>query len=109
MLSLLPAPEHADSLPAATARACLPHWLEAAGWAAALMSDATAAAMGRLPSTRREGVPMHALQWVGFLPAMTLSGNRDFPVPYTISGGWCCHASTARPGARTFPCTHCMG
>ncbi len=42
-------------LPAATARACLPHWLEAAGWLAGLLSDATAAAMGRLPATPRTG------------------------------------------------------
>ncbi len=65
MQSLLPTTEHADSLPAATARSCLPHWLEAAGWAAALMSDATAAAMGRLPSTRREEASLHIMQGVG--------------------------------------------
>ncbi len=33
----------------ATARACLPYWMEMAAWAVALLSDATAAAMGRLP------------------------------------------------------------
>ncbi len=43
----------ASALPAATARACLPYWLEATGWAVALLSDATAAAMGRLPATKR--------------------------------------------------------
>ncbi len=66
--SLLPKTKYADSLPAATARSCLPHWLEAAGWAAALMSDAAAAAMGRLPSTWREGLPVHVLQGVGCRP-----------------------------------------
>ncbi len=47
--------EEASALPAAVARACLPYWLEAAGWAVALLSDATAAAMGRLPATPRTG------------------------------------------------------
>ncbi len=37
--------------PAATALACLPYWMETAAWAAALLSDAMAAAMGRLPSS----------------------------------------------------------
>ncbi len=45
--------EDAHACPAATARSCLPHWLEALGWAVALMSDAAAAAMGRLPATPR--------------------------------------------------------
>ncbi len=40
------------SLQEATARACIAFRLEAAGWLVALMSDATAAAMGRLPSTK---------------------------------------------------------
>ncbi len=50
-------------LPAATAQACLPYWLETAGWLAALLSDAAAAAMGRLPATPRPETPyskMHA-------------------------------------------------
>ncbi len=66
--SLLPTTEHVDPLPAATARSCLPHWLEAAGWAAALMSDATAAAMGRLHSTRRGEAPVHIMQGVSYCP-----------------------------------------
>ncbi len=37
---------------AATARACLPYWLETAGWLAALLADATAAAVGRLPALK---------------------------------------------------------
>ncbi len=61
VLSLLPKMEDANSLPPVTARACLPYWLEAAGWAAALMSDATAAAMGRLPSTERDEHSVHML------------------------------------------------
>ncbi len=40
----------AEALPVVTARTCLPYWLEAAGWLEAILSDATAAAMGRLPS-----------------------------------------------------------
>ncbi len=52
VLQLLPT-ECWESLPAATARACAPHWLAAAGWLAALMLDATAAAMGRLPAATR--------------------------------------------------------
>ncbi len=47
--------EDASGLPAATSRACLPYWLEAAGWAVGLLSDATAAAMGRLHATPRTG------------------------------------------------------
>ncbi len=39
------------TLAPAIARACLPYWMEMAAWAAALLSDATAAAMGRLPSS----------------------------------------------------------
>lgn len=39
------------AVPPATARACLPYWMEATAWAAALLSDATAAAMGRLPAS----------------------------------------------------------
>ncbi len=56
MLDLLPV-EYWDSLPAATARVCAPYWLEAAGWLTALMSDATAAAMGRLPAVQRPDQP----------------------------------------------------
>ncbi len=56
VLALLPA-ECWDSLPAPTARACVPYWLEAAGWLVALMSDATAAAMGRLPAAQRPERP----------------------------------------------------
>ncbi len=37
-------------VPPATACACLPYWMEMAAWAAALRLDATAPAMGRLPS-----------------------------------------------------------
>ncbi len=54
---MVPRQAAVDFLPLATTRACLPHWLEAAGWAVALMSDATAAAMGRLPATQRGGPP----------------------------------------------------
>ncbi len=50
MLALLPL-GGMQGLPGATARACLPHVQEAAGWAVALMVDATAAGMGRMPST----------------------------------------------------------
>ncbi len=64
MQSLLPKWEFADSLPAATARSCLPYWLETAGWAAALLSDATAAAMERLPATVRTRSE-HVLSTVG--------------------------------------------
>ncbi len=42
----------AGQLPTATARACLPYWLEAGGWAAALQADAVAAAMGRGPTAQ---------------------------------------------------------
>lgn len=35
---------------ATATRACLPYWLETVGWLAAMLSDATAAGMGRLPS-----------------------------------------------------------
>ncbi len=42
-----------ETLSAATAQACLPYWLETAGWLAALLSDAAAAAMGRMPATPR--------------------------------------------------------
>ncbi len=49
--------EPRESLPAATARDCAPHWLKAAGWLAALLSDATAAAMGRLPAAQRPEQP----------------------------------------------------
>lgn len=42
---------------AATARACVPYWLESTGWLAVLMSDATAAAIVRLPFTRRPDAP----------------------------------------------------
>ncbi len=50
LLSLLPLKGGPGS--AATARACLPYWLETAGWLAALLADATAAAMGRLPALK---------------------------------------------------------
>ncbi len=53
MLDLVTKAHVVGALPAATARSCLPHWLEAAGWATALVSDATAAAVGRLPATPR--------------------------------------------------------
>ncbi len=57
----------AASLPAATARACLPYWLEAGGWAAALMLDATAAAMGRLPNTEYRAGPISSSDsWVRY-------------------------------------------
>ncbi len=49
LVALVPREAHVASLPAATARACLPYWLEAGGWVVGLLSDATAAAMGRLP------------------------------------------------------------
>ncbi len=56
VLDLLPqAPTALLFLPEAAVQACLPYWLEAAAWAVALMSDGTAAAMGRLPVTQREG------------------------------------------------------
>ncbi len=45
----------------ATVGAYAPYWLEAAGWLAALLSDATAAAMGRLPSTKRPDTPRSML------------------------------------------------
>ncbi len=57
VVSWLVPPEYWDSLPVPTARACAPHWLEAAGWLAALLSDATAAAMGRLPAAQRPEQP----------------------------------------------------
>ncbi len=60
VLVLLPA-EYCDTLPAATALACAPHWLEAAGWLVALLSDATAAAMGRLPAAQRPEHPRSLL------------------------------------------------
>ncbi len=41
-----------SALPVAAARACLPYWLEAAAWVVALATDATAAHMGRLPSSK---------------------------------------------------------
>ncbi len=48
----------AGLLPVDTARACLPYWLEAGGWAAALQADAVAAVMGRLPAAQRQqGAP----------------------------------------------------
>ncbi len=50
-----------DSLPDATARSCVPYWLEAAGWAVALLSDATAAAMGPLDATPRPDRPRRLL------------------------------------------------
>ncbi len=58
---LVPRKDYAASLPAATARACLPHWLEAAGWAVALMSDAAAAAMGRLPATQQRKADINSV------------------------------------------------
>ncbi len=48
-------------LSVATARACAPYWLESTGWLAVLMSDATAAAMGRLPSAGRPDAPPSTL------------------------------------------------
>ncbi len=65
MLTLLPKLKDADALPPATARSCLPYWLEAVGWAAALMSDAAAAAMGRLPAAERDKHSVHTLSQVG--------------------------------------------
>lgn len=57
MLDLLPKPWHIAALPASTIEACLPYWLEAGTWLLGLMSDGTAAAMGRRPATQREGPP----------------------------------------------------
>ncbi len=53
LVLVLLVPDEWASLPVATARACAPYWLEAAGWLVELLSDATAAAMGRLPATKR--------------------------------------------------------
>ncbi len=54
VLSMVPNTTDAGQLPTATARACLPYWLEAGGWAAALQADAVAAAMGRGPTAQRQ-------------------------------------------------------
>ncbi len=43
------------TLPAATAQACLPHWLQAAGWALAALSDSTGAAALRLAACPEPG------------------------------------------------------
>ncbi len=51
---MVPDTPDAGQLPVDTARACLPYWLEAGGWAAALQADAVAAAMGRLPAVQRQ-------------------------------------------------------
>ncbi len=59
MLAMVPDAADADELPAATARTCLPYWLEAGGWAAALQADGVAAAMGRLPASQRPQGPRH--------------------------------------------------
>ncbi len=71
--ALLPS-ECWDSLPAATARLCAPHWLEAAGWLAALMSDATAAAMGRLPAAQRPEQPR------SYVDLMASTGIQQFSI-----------------------------
>ncbi len=54
VLAMVPDTTDAGLLPVDTARACLPYWLEAGGWAAALQADAVAAAMGRLPAAQRQ-------------------------------------------------------
>ncbi len=52
-------------LPTSTVQACLPYWLETAGWAAAVLSDAAAAAMGRLPATKSSRLPLSPIKsWV---------------------------------------------
>ncbi len=60
----------------ATVGVYAPHWLETAGWLTALLSDATAAAMGRLPSTKRPDTPRSMLGGV-------VSGNRGGLTPCT--------------------------
>ncbi len=54
VIELVATTTEASSLPTATALSCLPYWLEAAGWAVGLRSDAVAAGMGRLPATERK-------------------------------------------------------
>ncbi len=70
VLSMLPAPT------GTTVGACAPYWLEAGGWLTALLVDATAAAMGRLPSTKRPDTPQSML-------SRLVSGIRGGLGPYT--------------------------
>ncbi len=66
--NLLPSTLDVAALPPAVARVCLPHWLEAAGWVVGLLSDAAAAALGRLPATQRQGLPRSRIDHVsGYL------------------------------------------
>ncbi len=47
------------------AHACMPYRLETAGWTAAVLSDAIAATMGRLPATTVTGLPLGSIKsWV---------------------------------------------
>ncbi len=81
VMSLVPRKDYAASLPAATARACLPHWLEAAGWAVALMSDAAAAAMGRRPATQQREADIYSVveSVVGCRTVLPVVGCRTVP------------------------------
>ncbi len=68
VLDLLPRLWYIAALPASTVQSCMPYWLEAGAWLLGLMSDGTAAAMGRLPATQREGPPRsHIDRSVGWL------------------------------------------
>ncbi len=60
----------ASALAVSTARACLPHWMEAAAWVVALATDATAAHMGRLPSSKLPPKPRSMVAEVGTVRAV---------------------------------------
>ncbi len=79
---------------AATARACVPYWLESTGWLAALMSDATAAAMGRLPSAGRPDAPRS-------MPSCSVSGHKEGLAP-------CIGPKIAARGTPAMPPAGCM-
>ncbi len=54
------------------AHASVPYRLEAAGWTAAVLSDAVAAAMGRLPATQPSGLPLSPINsWVRGKPCVS--------------------------------------
>ncbi len=80
-----------EGLPEATARACLPHVLEAAGWAVALMVDAIAAGMGRRPSTEPPVCRWSLLQASVSLWKGSFEGCSVRPGPVTLTQPlWAC-------------------
>ncbi len=96
MERVVPDSKKAFALPKETVVACLPHWLEAAGWTAALMSDATAAAMGRLPATPRTGGHRSSLDYEVCRPYHFVRSVGVFVTMPSVCLGHGCCASLAK-------------